>query len=62
MRVAEAVMSAIIIGTITAFIGLFLHVQELDASVRNAEDKFNYIQNELKYIRGKVDKLYEINQ
>ena len=58
-RIMESVLTAAILAIISGFIGLFIHVQSLDAKYSLVEQKFEYIQKELTHIRKRVDKFYE---
>ena len=58
-RVVEGVMTAIIIGIMSGFVALFMHVQELDANIILVKSKFDYIKDDLNYIKKRVDHLYE---
>jgi hypothetical protein len=61
-KVIEGVITTSILTVIAAFIGLFIHVQALDARQQETHRAFELIRTDLIYIRGRVDSLYEKNK
>lgn len=61
-RIFEGVVTALIIGVTSGFIGLFIHVQRLEAAISKETTKYDYIRKELEYIRHRVDHLYELSK
>lgn len=61
-RVAEGVVTASIIGVIGGFVGLFFHVQAIEAKQNVIKSNFEYIKKDLRYIKIKLDRVYERNR
>lgn len=61
-KVIEGIITTSILSIVAAFIGLFIHVQTLDARQQETHRAFELIRTDLIYIRGRIDVLYEKNK